>query len=391
MGVPRSDGDGARTLQLLRARMGGQSVDAKEVGFVCNADVSYSEEEQPQALEWLAFAEKFFLENASADTNLKLLNTFLQSKSVFVGNGTRITLADLGMFVAIREKVAAIPVEDQENLPNLFRWFDYVQNKEDVRQVYAQIYIKKPYFSPPNLSDQDSSKASKPNVDGKSMAETDNRNAPSPQPLPSPAPPLPAPTPAPDSSVSTVSSVSKSKPAKETKEKPPAQKKEVDCDVSVLDICVGQIKKVWKHPSADTLYVEEIDVGEAQPRQIVSGLVKYVPESEMLNRRVLVLLNVKAGKVRDVLSSGLVLCASNGDHSQCEPVSPPDGVPVGERVKFAGHDGKAEEVLNPKKKQWDKIAPELGTDEQGIANYQGVPFQTSKGPCKSAIVNGSIK
>ncbi|EFJ33863.1 hypothetical protein SELMODRAFT_82474, partial [Selaginella moellendorffii] len=319
-------------------------------------------------LEWLAFAEKFFLENASADTNLKLLNTFLQSKSVFVGNGTRITLADLGMFVAIREKVVSSSTLDQENLPNLFRWFDYVQNKEDVRQVYAQIYIKKPYFSPPVFCafDQDSSKASKPNVDGKSMAET-------------------------VSNVSTVSSVSKSKPAKETKEKPPAQKKEVDCDVSVLDICVGQIKKVWKHPSADTLYVEEIDVGEAQPRQIVSGLVKYVPESEMLNRRVLVLLNVKAGKVRDVLSSGLVLCASNGDHSQCEPVSPPDGVPVGERVKFAGHDGKAEEVLNPKKKQWDKIAPELGTDEQGIANYQGVPFQTSKGPCKSAIVNGSIK
>ncbi|EFJ21710.1 hypothetical protein SELMODRAFT_106573, partial [Selaginella moellendorffii] len=327
-------------------------------------------------LEWLAFAEKFVLENASADTNLKLLNTFLQSKSVFVGNGTRITLADLGMFVAIREKVVSSSTLDQENLPNLFRWFDYVQNKEDVRQVYAQIYIKKPYFSPPvfcalcicgSLIYCISCRTlvirilvSHPNQMSTERAWRKR-------------------------------SVSKSKPAKETKEKPPAQKKEVDCDVSVLDICVGQIKKVWKHPSADTLYVEEIDVGEAQPRQIVSGLVKYVPESEMLNRRVLVLLNVKAGKVRDVLSSGLVLCASNGDHSQCEPVSPPDGVPVGERVKFAGHDGKAEEVLNPKKKQWDKIAPELRTDEQGIANYQGVPFQTSKGPCKSAIVNGSIK
>ena len=39
---------------------------------------------------------------------------------------------------------------------------------------------------------------------------------------------------------------------KKKKEKPPAVKKEVDCSLSVLDIRVGEIKKVWKHPGADT-------------------------------------------------------------------------------------------------------------------------------------------
>lgn len=34
---------------------------------------------------------------------------------------------------------------------------------------------------------------------------------------------------------------------------------------------VGQIVKVGRHPNADALYVEEIDVGEEAPRQIVSG------------------------------------------------------------------------------------------------------------------------
>jgi hypothetical protein len=29
------------------------------------------------------------------------------------------------------------------------------------------------------------------------------------------------------------------------------------------------------HPDADSLYVEQIDVGEAEPRTVISGLVKY--------------------------------------------------------------------------------------------------------------------
>jgi tRNA-binding EMAP/Myf-like protein len=42
---------------------------------------------------------------------------------------------------------------------------------------------------------------------------------------------------------------------------------------------------VGKHPNADALYVEDIDVGEASgPRQVISGLVKFVPVEEMQGR-----------------------------------------------------------------------------------------------------------
>jgi tRNA-binding EMAP/Myf-like protein len=44
---------------------------------------------------------------------------------------------------------------------------------------------------------------------------------------------------------------------------------------------VGLIKKAEKHPDADSLYVEEIDVGEEAPRTVVSGLVKFIPLEEM--------------------------------------------------------------------------------------------------------------
>jgi aminoacyl tRNA synthase complex-interacting multifunctional protein 1 len=54
-------------------------------------------------------------------------------------------------------------------------------------------------------------------------------------------------------------------------------------------------------------------------------------------------------------------------------------------------DGKPEDVLNPKKKQLDKITPDLHTDGNGIATYRGVPFTTSAGPCRSSVPNASIK
>lgn len=31
---------------------------------------------------------------------------------------------------------------------------------------------------------------------------------------------------------------------------------------------VARIVKAWRHPDADSLYIEEVDVGEAQPRQV---------------------------------------------------------------------------------------------------------------------------
>jgi tRNA-binding EMAP/Myf-like protein len=49
-------------------------------------------------------------------------------------------------------------------------------------------------------------------------------------------------------------------------------------DVSRLDLRVGLIRKAWRHPDADSLYVEEMDLGEASgPRTVVSGLVKHIP------------------------------------------------------------------------------------------------------------------
>lgn len=48
-------------------------------------------------------------------------------------------------------------------------------------------------------------------------------------------------------------------------------------DVSKLDIRVGKIVDVNVVEGSEKLYVEKIDVGEAEPRQICSGLRLFIP------------------------------------------------------------------------------------------------------------------
>lgn len=87
-------------------------------------------------------------------------------------------------------------------------------------------------------------------------------------------------------------------------------------ELSLLEIRVGKIVEISKHPEADSLYVEKVDLGEPSgPRTIVSGLVKFCTEDKLLNRHVIVLCNLKPRPLKGIPSHGMLLCASNSDHT----------------------------------------------------------------------------
>ncbi|KAK6494088.1 aminoacyl tRNA synthase complex-interacting multifunctional protein 1-like isoform X1 [Huso huso] len=159
-------------------------------------------------------------------------------------------------------------------------------------------------------------------------------------------------------------------------------------DVSRLDLRVGRIMTAKKHPDADSLYVEEVDVGEATPRTVVSGLVKHVPIEQMQNRMAVLLCNLKAAKMRGVVSQAMVMCASSPD--KVEILDPPSGAVPGDRVTFEGFPGEPDKELNPKKKVWEQIQPDLRTDGQCIATYKGAAFEIKgKGVCKAQTMSNS--
>ncbi|RKP15946.1 hypothetical protein ROZALSC1DRAFT_25848 [Rozella allomycis CSF55] len=67
------------------------------------------------------------------------------------------------------------------------------------------------------------------------------------------------------------------KQEKSTKQAPaPVQNDEIEDPVQLVDLRVGKVLSVKRHENADSLYVEQIDLGEDQPRTVVSGIVKYI-------------------------------------------------------------------------------------------------------------------
>ncbi|KAM3864964.1 aminoacyl tRNA synthase complex-interacting multifunctional protein 1a [Diretmus argenteus] len=183
----------------------------------------------------------------------------------------------------------------------------------------------------------------------------------------------------------------KKKPEKKgekQEKKQAAPQEDATVDVSRLDMRVGRIVTAEKHPDADSLYVEQVDVGEASPRTVVSGLVKHIPLDQMQNRMAVLLCNLKPAKMRGVVSQAMVMCASSPD--KVEILDPPSGAVPGDRVTFQGFPGEPDKELNPKKKVWEQVQPDLRTDSQCVATYKGAAFEiTGKGVCKAQTMNNS--
>merc|ERR1711976_483898 len=157
-----------------------------------------------------------------------------------------------------------------------------------------------------------------------------------------------------------------------------------------LDMRIGKIVEVSRHPDAEKLYVEKIDLGEPSPRTVVSGLVDFVPEDKMLNRLVVVLCNLKPAKMRGIESCGMVLCSSRAEPKEVEPLNVPEGSAPGDKVVVEGEkEGMPDEVLNPKKKVWEKLSEDLKVSGEGFAQWQGNDLVTPKGKITCCAVKSA--
>lgn len=162
-------------------------------------------------------------------------------------------------------------------------------------------------------------------------------------------------------------------------------------DVSRVALTVGRIVTAKMHPDADSLYIEDVETGEEKNRTVISGLAGKVPLEEMQNRMVVLCTNLKPSKMRGILSEAMVMCAS--EDGKVEPIMPPEGSVPGDVITvegFTGPDKPADKVLNPKKKIFEKVAPDFLTNDEGVATYKGVPWVVEgKGVCKAATMKNS--
>lgn len=82
-------------------------------------------------------------------------------------------------------------------------------------------------------------------------------------------------------------------------------------DFAKVDLRVGQVLECVEHPDSDKLLISKVQVGP-EIRTIVSGLRPQFKPSDLIGKKVVVVVNLKPAKLRGVMSEGMLLVAEDG-------------------------------------------------------------------------------
>lgn len=85
-------------------------------------------------------------------------------------------------------------------------------------------------------------------------------------------------------------------------------------EFSKLDIRVGEVLEAEPVPKSSKLLRLVIDLGESEPRVVLSGIAQYYAPQDLLNTQVCVIANLKPAKIMGHFSYGMIL-ASKDDES----------------------------------------------------------------------------
>jgi methionyl-tRNA synthetase len=102
-------------------------------------------------------------------------------------------------------------------------------------------------------------------------------------------------------------------------------------DFAKVELRVGQVKVAEKVKGADKLLRLEVDLG-TEVRQVVAGIAEaYAPET-LIGRKVVIVVNLAARKLRGLESNGMIVAASP-EGGKPILASFLEDVPVGTRLK----------------------------------------------------------
>jgi methionyl-tRNA synthetase len=105
-------------------------------------------------------------------------------------------------------------------------------------------------------------------------------------------------------------------------------------DWSKLDLRVAQIKEVEEIEGADKLYKLTLDVGsEIGKRTICAGIKEfYKDKNKLLNKKIIYFSNLLPRKLKGIESQGMLLAASNAEHTKVILLAPEGDIENGARV-----------------------------------------------------------
>ena len=378
--------------------------------------------ERAQVTQWIEYTASKCADKSAAEDSVQNLDAHFKSSTYLTLE--RMTLADLMLYHALYPFIAEAPaIKMKSHIPSVCRWFDLIQNNEFFKVRGQSDYI-------PPLVDIPLKTSNAPPLGWTQLKSSgDDTSSVATSTSTSSSPPISSskPSPPPSNNNSTGSKTSKTtttnpetktntktntktdvdpsqmkadkKAAKKLKKQKAANKNknapkgneapitpETNDFFYSIDLRVGKITKAWPHPDSDHLWCEEIDVGEDKPRQIASGLREYYKQTDMENRMVVVVCNLKSRKLAGFPSNGMVCCGVKeieGQDRLVELVEPPANSKPGDRLTIGFVDGveplkSAVPNKVAKKKLWEKFAPDFKTNADKQVVWRGIPVMVGK-------------
>jgi methionyl-tRNA synthetase len=103
-------------------------------------------------------------------------------------------------------------------------------------------------------------------------------------------------------------------------------------DFAKVDMRVGLVLSAERVKNSDKLMLMKVDIGEPEPRTIVAGIAEAYAPADLLNRKVVIVVNLQPRKLKGIESNGMIVAASAADG---KPVLAGfhEDIPVGARLK----------------------------------------------------------
>lgn len=102
-------------------------------------------------------------------------------------------------------------------------------------------------------------------------------------------------------------------------------------DFAKIEIRLGTVISVDVVENADKLYKLSVDIGETEPRQILSGIRLFVQPEELVGKQFPFVTNLVPRKLRGLESQGMILAA--GDESNFALLQPTKILPNGTKLR----------------------------------------------------------
>ncbi|MEI6058233.1 MAG: methionine--tRNA ligase subunit beta [archaeon] len=102
-------------------------------------------------------------------------------------------------------------------------------------------------------------------------------------------------------------------------------------DFEKLDLRVAEIEDVEEIKGADKLYKLTISLG-SETRTICAGIKQFYSREELKGRKIIVLSNLAPRNLKGIESKGMLLAASNDDHTKVILLAPESDIEPGSKI-----------------------------------------------------------